>query len=340
MGADDFFAGVAELRARGPVLVIGDVMLDRTHRGRARDTTGAAGAPIVRVEETVESPGGAANVAVNLAQLGVPTAIVGVVGSDLAGARLRACLRQRGVATDALIVRESRPTTVKTRVFADDRLLTRFDVESQEMAADVEARALLGVVASLIPEASAAVLSDYCKGAVSRELAERVCQLVAARSIPLVVDSKSVEYGHFRGATTMTPTEVELRQVLARAYPGQNDHEIDHETDHAGGARDGAAIFARLVSRARRSKGGYTPASTAMCSWSRTTSAMTRAGRSSTTRCVQAVACWPSRCCIRAISMPAWAPTRFGRVCSTPWPRRASAARSWGRSTPPICAAI
>src|SRR5262245_6850420 len=100
------------------LLVLGALMLDRYLWGRVDRISPEAPVPVVEIERESETLGGAGNVAANLQALGAEPILVGVVGSDGDGARLIEALRTRGVATDAIVRDESRPTTVKTRIIA------------------------------------------------------------------------------------------------------------------------------------------------------------------------------------------------------------------------------
>ncbi|RYG39421.1 D-glycero-beta-D-manno-heptose-7-phosphate kinase, partial [bacterium] len=101
------------------VLVIGDLMLDEYVHGRATRISQEAPVMVVRQNRFEAVPGGAANVAANLAALGADVALAGVVGDDEPGVRLQTALEERGTSRLALVRDQDRPTTRKTRILAD-----------------------------------------------------------------------------------------------------------------------------------------------------------------------------------------------------------------------------
>ena len=99
-----------------PVLVLGDVMLDRYLWGEVRRISPEAPVPVVRVARRSQAPGGAGNVALNLATCGLKPTLLGVVGDDEAGTALYALLKSQGISAQSMVISATRPTTTKTRV--------------------------------------------------------------------------------------------------------------------------------------------------------------------------------------------------------------------------------
>ena len=189
------------------VVVAGDVMLDRYLFGSTGRISPEAPVPVVHVRETDDRPGGAANVAVNLASLGAATRLVGVVGKDAAGDVLESILERRGIAC-RFARAEDRPTITKTRVQSRGQQLIRLDEEdTAAMSGDDMLAALQGSIAG----AGAVVLSDYGKGA----LTDVAAMITACRSagIPVLVDPKGTDFGKYRGATIITPNQSEFEAV-------------------------------------------------------------------------------------------------------------------------------
>ncbi|MEM9480433.1 MAG: PfkB family carbohydrate kinase, partial [Verrucomicrobiota bacterium] len=118
-----FLRGFANLN----VLVVGDVMLDRFIRGSVSRISPEAPVPVVAVDEDEYFPGGAANVARNLAPFAGKVAVVGLVGDDVEGEKLKSILKERGLDGSGMIVDSARPTTLKTRVIARGQQVVRFD---------------------------------------------------------------------------------------------------------------------------------------------------------------------------------------------------------------------
>ena len=190
------------------VVVVGDVMLDRYLFGSTGRISPEAPVPIVHVQETDDRPGGAANVAVNLASLGVTTRLVGVVGKDDAGESLQSILKSRDIHCDFHCV-EDRPTITKTRVQSRGQQLIRLD---QENAAAMPGDAVVDTLKKSIRDAGAVVLSDYGKGA----LTDVTTMIAVCREagVPVLVDPKGEDFEKYRGASLITPNQSEFEAVV------------------------------------------------------------------------------------------------------------------------------
>lgn len=194
---------------RTRVLVVGDVMLDRYWFGDAFRVSPEAPVPVVNVTAQDERAGGAANVAMNLVDLGCKVTLVGFRGEDEAGDQLEALLTSAGVATRLLIDTAS-PTITKLRVVSRNQQLLRMDFEcafSGNGTAELEES-----VISLLDAADVLVLSDYAKGTLAAP--KRLIEQAADRSIPVVVDPKRNDFSAYCGATVITPNTTELAAVL------------------------------------------------------------------------------------------------------------------------------
>jgi len=190
------------------VVVAGDVMLDRYLFGSTGRISPEAPVPIVHVHETDDRPGGAANVAVNLASLGVTTRLVGVVGKDDAGKSLQSILKSRGIHCDFHCV-EDRPTITKTRVQSRGQQLIRLD---QENAVALPGDAVVDVLRKAIKDAGAVVLSDYGKGSLAN--VATMIALCRKAGVPVLVDPKGEDFEKYRGASLMTPNQSEFEAVV------------------------------------------------------------------------------------------------------------------------------
>ena len=196
----------------GRVVVVGDVMLDVFVFGQVTRISPEAPVPVVRVTQETERLGGAANVARNVKSLGGKVALIGVVGDDLAGARLGQAARDQGV--DARLVSlASRPTTVKTRIMAHHQQMVRTDREVTEpIAAAVEAK-LLAQIAKVLKKGSALIVSDYQKGVVTRSFMRALIALAGRRDVHVLVDPKVRNIGFFKGAFLVTPNQKEAEEI-------------------------------------------------------------------------------------------------------------------------------
>lgn len=211
--------GIADLLlsrlAQTRILVVGDLMLDHYLWGDVRRISPEAPVPVVRLQRSTHLPGGAANVAVNLARLGVQSAVVGMTGSDNARHDLLAAIRDidGDIDTDGIIATDDRPTIVKTRVMAGHQQLLRVDHEDSSPISDATATALGDHIADRIQQTDALLLSDYAKGTLTAALTQRVIQMARARHIPVIVDPKGNDFSRYKGATAITPNRAELAQA-------------------------------------------------------------------------------------------------------------------------------
>lgn len=195
--------------SRARVLVAGDVMLDRYWSGSAARISPEAPVAVVRVEQCEERPGGAANVALNLAALGVGATLCGVCGADEAGDALAARLGEAGI--DTRLARcTAVPTITKLRVLSHHQQLIRLDFE-QPLPSLVQ-DGLSTWSAGALDGQDLLLLSDYAKGTLSDPQA--LIQAARARALPVLVDPKGRDFSRYRGATLLTPNRTELEGVV------------------------------------------------------------------------------------------------------------------------------
>jgi D-beta-D-heptose 7-phosphate kinase/D-beta-D-heptose 1-phosphate adenosyltransferase len=202
------------------VFVLGDVMLDEFVWGRVTRISPEAPVPVVRVTGQSFHLGGAGNVAASVRSLGGRAVLAGVVGRDAAGERVREALAAAGVEPRLVALGRERPTTVKTRIVAHGQQVVRADHEDP---ADVPAGAEAALVESLrreLPACGALVISDYQKGVVTASLLKRVLPLARRRGIPVLVDPKVRHFRLYRGATVVTPNQLETEEATGLRLDG------------------------------------------------------------------------------------------------------------------------
>jgi D-beta-D-heptose 7-phosphate kinase/D-beta-D-heptose 1-phosphate adenosyltransferase len=195
------------------VLVLGDVMLDRFVYGSVERISPEAPIPVVRVERFSDMPGGAANVARNIADLGARAILLGVVGDDAPGEDLRNQLISCPTIRAHLITDASRPTTVKTRYLADGQQVMRADRESCAPLSAIVVRQLLASFRLAVDDADVIVFSDYAKGVLTDAVTRTAIDTARSRGKSVIVDPKSKEFAKYRGATIITPNRLELQQT-------------------------------------------------------------------------------------------------------------------------------
>ncbi|SMO47263.1 rfaE bifunctional protein, domain I [Balnearium lithotrophicum] len=194
------------------VLVIGDFMLDEYIEGKVERISPEAPVPIVEARETTFRPGGAANVAVNVRSLGGSVTVLGVVGNDEGGERLRKILSGKGINTELLLEDTSRPTTRKTRIISGSQQLLRVDWESKNYISEKLRKELLTYLLENYRDFDVIVISDYGKGVVTKELFEITGEI--RRKTPVFLDPKERNFPIYRNVTAMTPNIKETFQAV------------------------------------------------------------------------------------------------------------------------------
>ncbi|MGH8565751.1 MAG: bifunctional D-glycero-beta-D-manno-heptose-7-phosphate kinase/D-glycero-beta-D-manno-heptose 1-phosphate adenylyltransferase HldE [Gammaproteobacteria bacterium] len=195
------------------ILVVGDVILDRYWSGAAGRISPEAPVPVVHVTESEERPGGAANVAVNVAALGAGVTLIGVTGTDEAAGVLAD--RLEALRVRCRFTRIAGSTTVKLRVLSQHQQLIRLDFEHphpthNEVGDGMEQ--LFEDFRSALSGAQIVVLSDYAKGSLAN--VERIIDVARGEDKPIVVDPKGRDFSRYRGATVLTPNAKELEAVV------------------------------------------------------------------------------------------------------------------------------
>ncbi len=195
-------------------LVIGDLMLDRYLWGRVDRISPEAPVPVVLLENENFRPGGAANVAANLAGLGVSCRLLGCVGADESGKQLVDAVAQSGVMTQSIVSLPGRPTITKTRIIGGHQQMLRLDRESAIAFDATELRLIDAAIARALQDAPAiVVLSDYAKGVLHPDICQSLIRQARQAGIPVLVDPKGRDFSKYRGATALTPNRRETSEA-------------------------------------------------------------------------------------------------------------------------------
>ena len=220
---------VEDMRGR-TVAVFGDCMLDEFIWGDVTRISPEAPVPVVDIRRDSAHLGGAANVLANLTALGAQACLISVVGKDQAGERLRAELHRAKALNvdDLLVVDETRPSTVKTRIIAHNQLVVRADREKRDPVDSSIEKRLVDVLLGALGKVDALIVSDYDKGAVTPRVLEQVLAQAHERGIPTLVDPKIRNFGYYRPATLITPNHHEALRLT-----NTEDHS-DEGLRHAG----------------------------------------------------------------------------------------------------------
>ena len=201
-----------------PVLVVGDVMLDQYVWGEVERISPEAPVPVVRAGMRDQRPGGAANVAMNLALLGARVTLVGFAGGDSEHERLEALLTHDGV-EPRLTVTPNAPTTTKLRILSGHQQILRLDTESRASHSDSAYASLLQDALRALPDTTVVVLSDYAKGTLTEEVCQTIICEATRRNLPVLVDPKQQDFARYCGATAICPNLKELAAATGES-PG------------------------------------------------------------------------------------------------------------------------
>lgn len=206
-----------DLQLSKRLLVLGDVMLDRYTETRVQRISPEAPVPVANVLRRWNAPGGAANVARNLARLGLAVTLVGARANDQAGQDLSALLDCESIIAPPALCQD-RPTTCKSRILARGQQLLRLDEESCEPFAPELVQKLWQNTLHALPWAEAVILSDYGKGLFADKkefsLARETIACCRKQKIPVLVDPRGNDWSQFAGADCLTPNTRELACVL------------------------------------------------------------------------------------------------------------------------------
>ena len=222
------------------VLIVGDVMLDEYIWGEVRRISPEAPVPVVKTQRRTHRPGGAGNVAANIAALkGVPL-LCGVVGQDAMASQLVQALAENAVSiNDGLIPSPDRPTTVKSRIVAQNQQMLRLDTETQQPISGHVEDAVLAWCKQHIDRAAVCLLSDYAKGVLTGHVCQGIIRLARYHNLPAVVDPKGQDYRKYAEATVVTPNVQEA--AIAANYltnaPFDLGHTAQYLLDQLAGAR-------------------------------------------------------------------------------------------------------
>lgn len=195
------------------IIVIGDVMLDHYISGEVRRISPEAPVPIVEFNDENYLPGGAANVARNLATLGARVELLGVVGKDANADILRATLGADKIKSAGLIAQVDRPTTLKTRLMASHQQMLRVDRESRQPLAHGTRQKMLRALKRASWGASAIIVADYAKGVIDQETIRAILATGRAAGVPVCIDPKPHRPLKMKGPALLTPNRKETFEL-------------------------------------------------------------------------------------------------------------------------------
>src|SRR5436309_9897310 len=205
--------------------VLGDLMLDRYLWGTATRLSPEAAVPVVDFVEQSECLGGAGNVAANIAALGAKVEAFGVIGNDEAGRALQKCLRVANISAKGVIADSKRVTTVKTRIIARHQQVVRVDHERREALRAETQEKVLHLLFTALKKLDALVLSDYDKGLITDDFADRVLSAAHQLNVPVLVGVKTRKLYAYRGSRAIVCNAKEAGFYVTRSVADEKSVE-------------------------------------------------------------------------------------------------------------------
>jgi D-beta-D-heptose 7-phosphate kinase/D-beta-D-heptose 1-phosphate adenosyltransferase len=212
------------------ILVLGDVMLDKYIWGKVSRISPEAPVQIVLVENETYAPGGAANVANNVAELGGLVTIIGVRGDDSAGQLLVKELRRRSIVTDNLLTDPSRPTIQKVRLIAHSQQLIRFDYEKYDKFSDSLVKSINNAIEANIKNVDCLVISDYAKGFIDDRVMRCVLDNAAKYKKSIIIDPRPKNKHLYKNATVICPNFSEACAMTGMEPENEESFELLGQT--------------------------------------------------------------------------------------------------------------
>jgi D-glycero-beta-D-manno-heptose-7-phosphate kinase len=195
------------------VMVIGDVMTDSYLFGKVERISPEAPVPVVHITSRDNRPGGAANVAININEMGATAILCSVTGNDEGGQRFLDQLKAKNLDSKGIIQSTNRVTTVKTRVIGNNHQLLRVD---EEQISPLDGKTAVQFIDSCISlmdseKPDVIIFEDYDKGVLTPMVIDQLTSAAASRSIPITVDPKKVNFSSYKNVKLFKPNLLELK---------------------------------------------------------------------------------------------------------------------------------
>jgi rfaE bifunctional protein kinase chain/domain len=214
--------------SRVKLLVVGDIMMDRSISGRVSRISPEAPVPVVVVEKEDFNLGGAANVANNIRSLGGKVSLCGVLGGDENGQKILQRLVEKGIQTQGIFLEQGRQTTVKTRIIAHHphyQQLVRVDRETTDHLHASTFGSLLKFLTAKIEDFDGVIISDYGKGLLTKKLILTVIRRAKQAKKLIMVDPKLKNFFSYKGVTVITPNTQEASEASRIQMIGESSVE-------------------------------------------------------------------------------------------------------------------
>jgi D-glycero-beta-D-manno-heptose-7-phosphate kinase len=224
----NYYEKILEGFSQKNILVIGDLLLDGYFWGKTERISPEAPVPIVKVYRTNFNPGGAGNVALNLAKLGSKVSVLGIIGDDENGNTLLNQLKNVKIDVSPIIKLGNYVTPIKTRVIAQDQQVVRIDHENNSIDSDSNLPKIKDSLKNNLEEFDGVILADYNKGLLSAKIIKLIIDLTKKLSIPVYVDPKWDNFYEYKNVHFFKPNIQEFQKAVGNTY--QNDDFLKHGT--------------------------------------------------------------------------------------------------------------
>ncbi|MCX7956880.1 MAG: D-glycero-beta-D-manno-heptose-7-phosphate kinase [Endomicrobia bacterium] len=208
------------------ILVVGDIMLDKYIWGEVERISPEAPVPVVDVKKETQSLGACGNVADNIVSVGAKAYVATIVGDDTYAEELRSIMLKKGIIIEGMFSDTSRPTTVKTRIVAQNQQVVRVDKESRLHINPSVFFQIKNYIEDIKSKIDAIIISDYGKGVITKSLLKFLINLAKKLDIPITVDPKIEHFLEYKGVTTLTPNLNEAILGIRLNKKPQTEEEI------------------------------------------------------------------------------------------------------------------
>lgn len=198
------------------VLVVGDVMVDFYLFGEVNRISPEAPVPVVEILKKEARPGGAANVALNISELGGNPILLTMIGRDTTATTLLNLLKKNEIKTTHVLQHKSRITALKTRIFDEDKQVVRFDEEEAEDLESAQENLLLKELKKIFSaqKIDVIILQDYNKGVLTKYVIKQILLLATKNEIPVAVDPKERNFFDYQAIDLFKPNLRELSEAI------------------------------------------------------------------------------------------------------------------------------
>jgi rfaE bifunctional protein kinase chain/domain len=212
---DKFQSIIDSFSKLSPILVVGDLGIDKYTYGEVRRISPEAPVPVLEVSKEWNKLGLAANVSDNLKSLMVASTLCGVIGEDSRAGLVEDLLEERGLNTWGLVRDKNRMTTFKERVTTSTQQICRVDYETKDQVDDETLKRVTARIQEFSQTHSGVIIEDYGKGLFSEELCQRIISIYKEKNLMIAVDpSRSSPPSWYRGATLFKPNRLESHIIV------------------------------------------------------------------------------------------------------------------------------